>query len=139
MCSSDLKNIIGTFNPPQTVFICGEFLETLEKKEIHSGLGEILKVHAIESAESFDRLAKDYDRLWADRNVLLGYIRAALRIKQPYIEIDEFDREIRNIFNYGHSFGHAIESATHYAIPHGVAVTIGMEIDRKSTRLNSSH
>ena len=49
-------------------------------------------------------------------------------IKKYYIELDEFDRNIRNIFNYGHSFGHAIESATHFKIPHGVAVSIGMDM-----------
>ena len=124
----DTKNIVGTFNPPQTVFINAGFLDTLEEKEIHSGLGEILKVHAIEGAASFDRLAADFDRLWSERAVLLRYIRAALLIKQPYIEQDEFDRGIRNIFNYGHSFGHSIEAATHYAVPHGVAVTIGMDM-----------
>ena len=63
-----------------------------------------------------------------DQTVLLRYIRDALRIKQKYIEVDEFDRDIRNIFNYGHSFGHAIESATNFTIPHGIAVTIGMDM-----------
>jgi 3-dehydroquinate synthase len=51
-----------------------------------------------------------------------------LRIKQPFVEKDEFDRGIRRVFNYGHSFGHAIESATHYAVPHGIAVTMGMDM-----------
>ena len=59
---------------------------------------------------------------------MLRYIRDSLRIKQKYIEVDEFDRGIRNIFNYGHSFGHAIESATDFEVPHGIAVTIGMDM-----------
>ncbi len=122
------KNILGTFNPPQTIFIDAGFLDTLEAKDIHSGIGEIIKVHAIEGKSAFDRLAADFDRLFTDRKVLLKYIRAALLIKQGYIEKDEFDRGIRNIFNYGHSFGHAIESATHYAVPHGIAVTMGMDM-----------
>lgn len=122
------KNILGTFNPPQSIFIDAGFLESLDEKDIHSGVGEILKVHAIAGIAAFDRLAADFDRLFSDRAVLLKYVRAALRIKQPYIEQDEFDRGIRNIFNYGHSFGHAIESATRYAVPHGIAVTIGMDI-----------
>jgi 3-dehydroquinate synthase len=49
-----------------------------------------------------------------------------LQIKKKYIEVDEFDENIRNIFNYGHSFGHALESATNYQIPHGIAVTMGI-------------
>lgn len=44
------------------------------------------------------------------------------------IEIDEFDRGPRNVFNYGHSFGHAIESATDYTVPHGIAVGFGMDL-----------
>jgi len=49
-------------------------------------------------------------------------------MKKKIIEIDEFDRGPRNVMNYGHSFGHSIESATNYAIPHGIAVTIGMDL-----------
>ena len=122
------KNILGTFNPPQIIFIDTGFLETLEDKDIHSGVGEIIKVHAIDGIAAFDRLAADFDQLFSTREVLLRYIRAALLIKQRFIEQDEFDLGIRNIFNYGHSFGHAIESATHYAVPHGIAVTIGMDM-----------
>ena len=51
-----------------------------------------------------------------------------MEIKKSYIEIDEFDKKERQVFNYGHSFGHAIESLTNYEIPHGVAVSIGMDI-----------
>ena len=122
------KNILGTFNPPERIFVCPAFLDTLERKDILSGIGEILKVHAIEGMPAFDRLAGDYDRLLDDRTVLLAYVAEALRIKQKFIEIDEFDRGPRNIFNYGHSFGHAIESATDFGVPHGIAVTMGMDI-----------
>lgn len=122
------KNILGTFNPPQTIFIHAGFLETLEDKDIQSGVGEIIKVHAIDGIAAFDRLAADFDRLLSDQDLLLRYVRSALLIKQRFIEKDEFDRGIRNIFNYGHSFGHAIESATRYAVPHGIAVTIGMDM-----------
>lgn len=122
------KNILGTFNPPKEIFVCTAFLDTLEEKDLHSGIGEILKVHAIEGAAAFDRLAADYDALRDDRAVLLAYVRDALLIKQRFIEVDEFDKGARNIFNYGHSFGHAIESATDFGVPHGIAVTMGMDI-----------
>ncbi len=122
------KNILGTFNPPGEIIVSTAFLDTLEHKDILSGIGEILKVHAIEGALAFDELAADYDALIEERPVLLRYINRALLIKKRFIEIDEFDRNIRNIFNYGHSFGHAIESATGFAIPHGVAVSMGMDI-----------
>jgi 3-dehydroquinate synthase len=122
------KNILGTFNPPQDIFIYTGFLDTLADKDVQSGIGEIIKVHAIDGIAAFDQLAADFDLLFTDRAMLLRYIRSALLIKQRFIEQDEFDRGTRNIFNYGHSFGHAIESATHYAVPHGIAVAIGMDM-----------
>ena len=123
-----VKNILGTFLPPKKIWICPDFLNTLENKEMQSGIGEILKVHAIAGHEAFDLLKQDFSKLTSDPATLLRYIREALLIKQKYIEIDEFDQGLRNIFNYGHSFGHAIESATSFEIPHGVSVTIGMDM-----------
>jgi len=123
-----VKNILGTFNPPKNIYVHAGFLATLEDKDIHSGVGEIIKAHAIEGIAAFDQVADDFDRLFVDRSVLQSYVRVALRIKKRFIEEDEFDRSIRNVFNYGHSFGHAIESATKYGIPHGIAVTIGMDM-----------
>lgn len=122
------KNVLGTFNPPQRIFICTAFLDTLEARDVHSGVGEILKVNAIAGMEAFDRVASDFDRLFLDRSVLLKYVREALLVKQRYIEQDEFDRGIRNVFNYGHSFGHAIESVTSFVVPHGIAVSMGMDM-----------
>ena len=51
-----------------------------------------------------------------------------LVIKKGFVEKDEFDRGDRQLFNYGHSFGHAIESLTDYSIPHGIAVSYGMDM-----------
>jgi 3-dehydroquinate synthase len=123
-----VKNILGTFTPPREINISSRFLDTLPDKDIRSGIGEIIKVHAIDSAASFDELSSRYPALLDDRSVLIEYIDRALKIKKRYIETDEFDQGIRNIFNYGHSFGHAIESATDFAVPHGIAVTMGMKI-----------
>lgn len=122
------KNILGTFNPPKHIYICTNFLKSLHERELRSGLGEILKVHAIDSIAQFNALAADYDRLLDNEVLLLSYIKNSLLIKKSYIEIDEFDKGIRNIFNYGHSFGHAIEVSSDYKIPHGIAVTIGMDM-----------
>lgn len=122
------KNIVGTFNPPAEVILNTEFLGTLHATDIRSGVGEILKLHAIAGVSAFDALAGDYDRVIADPIVRDRYIRAALRIKQRFIEVDEFDCGIRNILNYGHTFGHAIESATRFAVPHGIAISMGMDI-----------
>ena len=122
------KNILGTFTPPREVFIATKFLETLDERDVRSGVGEMMKVHAIESPEAFDRIAGDYARLFTDPETMQHYVRRALEVKKSYIEPDEFDRRERQVFNYGHSFGHAIEAATDFAIPHGIAVTIGMDM-----------
>jgi 3-dehydroquinate synthase len=126
--SGKIKNIIGAFTPPNGIVIDVNFLDTLENQEILSGIGEMIKVHAIDSPESFDQIAVDYDRMIQDRSVMEKYIYNSLLIKKRLIELDEFDLGPRNVMNYGHSFGHAIESATNYAIPHGIAVTIGMDM-----------
>jgi 3-dehydroquinate synthase len=126
--SGAIKNILGTFTPPSSVVICTPVLGTLDEVDLRSGIGEMLKVHAIDGPESFDRIAADYPRLLRERELLRRYIRASLEIKRVIIEQDEFDRGPRNVMNYGHSFGHAIESATDFEVPHGIAVTIGMDL-----------
>ena len=124
----DSKNILGTFTPPKQVFIDVNFLKTLDIQAIRSGVGEMLKVHAIDGPASFDQIAQNYQSLFHDEKVLIQYIQRSLEIKKRIIEQDEFDRNIRQVMNYGHSFGHALESATNYKIPHGIAVTIGMDM-----------
>ena len=123
-----IKNIIGTFNSPSEVFISPEFLTSLHINDLKSGIGEILKVCAIDSAETFNKLINDYDSLISNKSVLEEYIKKSLLIKQKFIEVDEFDKGIRNIFNYGHSFGHALETVTDFKVPHGIAVSIGMDM-----------
>jgi len=126
--SGDVKNILGTFTPPNKVIIDVNFLKTLEEKDIFSGIGEMIKVHAINSPESFNLLSESYDQLMINPILMENFIYQSLLMKKKLIEIDEFDVGPRNVMNYGHSFGHAIETATDYAIPHGIAVTMGMDI-----------
>jgi 3-dehydroquinate synthase len=124
----DSKNLLGTFTPPNKVIIGSSFLKTLDNRDVRSGVGEMLKVHGIAGKDAFDKIAAQYNDLFLDANTMQAFIRRSLEIKKEYIEIDEFDRGQRNIFNYGHSLGHAIEAATHFAIPHGIAVTIGLDM-----------
>jgi 3-dehydroquinate synthase len=126
--SGDIKNILGTFTPPKFIVVDVDFLQTLKMKEIHSGIGEMIKVHAIDSPKSFDRIANSYEEIIVNFDSMESYIYSSLLMKKELIEIDEFDTGPRNVMNYGHSFGHAIETATNYEIPHGIAVTIGMDI-----------
>jgi 3-dehydroquinate synthase len=124
----DAKNILGTFTPPRTVTISTRFLDTLDERDVRSGVGEMLKVHAIAGPEAFAGFAAGYDAMFTDRAAMVAAIRRSLEIKKAVIEVDEFDTGPRLVFNYGHSFGHAIEAATDFAVPHGIAVTIGMDM-----------
>ena len=125
---NNVKNILGTFTPPKNVLIYSEFLKTLQLREIKSGIGEMLKVHAISGVNDFNSIKKVYKDLFTKQDIMLDKIYKSLIIKKKFIEIDEFDKGLRNIFNYGHSFGHAIERATNFKIPHGIAVSMGCDL-----------
>jgi len=122
------KNLIGNFYPPSDVFIDATFLNSLTDDDIKSGVGEILHYYLYAASFLFDELIRNYAMIISDRDLVLKHIRESLMIKISVIENDEFDRGERNKFNYGHTFGHAIESVTDYAIKHGQAVTIGMDL-----------
>lgn len=126
--SGEVKNILGTFTPPEKVVIDVDFLETIETKDVYSGLGEMIKVHAIDSPNSFNEISASYEKILSEPITMQNFIYSSLLMKKKLIEIDEFDLGPRNVMNYGHSFGHAIETATNFEIPHGIAVTIGMDI-----------
>ena len=122
------KNQVGGFYPPNKIYVDPKFLNTLPFKELQSGLGEMAHYFVVASEEDFDRYKRDYAQALVDKNVLRGVIARSLQIKKSYIEIDEYDKNERQVFNYGHSFGHAIESLTNYGIPHGIAISVGMDM-----------
>lgn len=122
------KNQVGGFYPPNKIFINTAFLDTLSLPELKSGLGEMLHYFIVSGEEDFRRFKTDYPSALTDKNVLKGLIARSLAIKKSYIEVDEFDEKERQVFNYGHTFGHAIESLTNYRIPHGIAVSYGMDM-----------
>ena len=122
------KNQVGGFYPPDSIYIDLKFLKTLSELDLKSGFGEMCHYFVIAGKDDFDRYKKEYLFARNDSNTLCKLIKRSLEIKKGYIEIDEFDKKERQIFNYGHSFGHAIESLTNYRIPHGIAVAYGMDI-----------
>jgi 3-dehydroquinate synthase len=122
------KNLLGTFNPPSEIFVYQGFLTTLSESEIRSGIGEMLHYFFTEGMELAEEVSSEFETLLTDRTQLNYFISNSLRIKKKIIEVDEFDTSIRHIFNYGHTFGHAIEAITDYAIPHGQAISIGMDL-----------
>lgn len=122
------KNQLGNFYPPVLILRYDGFLRTLSREEIRSGMGEMMHYFLISGIEDMTHISERFEAAFDRPDIMSELIRRSLEIKKEMIEIDEFDRGPRNIFNYGHSFGHAIESYTNYAIAHGIAVSFGMDI-----------
>jgi 3-dehydroquinate synthase len=122
------KNLIGTFYPPTKLYINTDFYATLSPLDYYSGVGEIIKLQLMKKngAPSVERLAETLSRCKDDPSFLAAVVEQNLAIKISYMENDEFDRGERNLLNYGHCLGHALETASQYEIPHGIAVNIGI-------------
>lgn len=125
---NDFKNQLGVFQSPKAVFTCLQFLETLPDFHMSSGYGEILKLHLTGSDWGlFTSLVSALEG-GLRNDSLQGLIKTSLNIKREIIEIDEYETDLRRVLNYGHSFGHSLESITHHEIPHGLAVAWGIDL-----------
>lgn len=122
------KNILGNFYPPIEIIIQDKFLQTLTEDDIRSGIGEIFKVHLLSGTSSVQRILQQFQMFQENGSFLNEMTYSALELKNRILEIDPLDTGLRLKMNYGHSFGHALESATHFCISHGIAVTIGLDI-----------
>ncbi len=121
------KNLVGTFHPPERVLIDPEFVKTLPADQQASGLIEAVKICFCRGAESFETHMSYGPAVHMPLPQLEGLIVNSLRAKKWFIEIDEFDKKERLLLNFGHTFGHAIEGASHFAIAHGIGVGLGIE------------
>jgi len=121
------KNLLGTFHQPKAVFIDLSFLETLPAREFTSGLAEIVKYGIIEDPDLLAALEDNAAALQGrDPALLERVVSASCRIKKGIVEIDETEKGLRRILNFGHTVGHAVEAESGYAISHGEAVAVGM-------------
>lgn len=123
------KNLVGNFHPPELIDIMPVFARTLPAEEIMGGAAEAAKICFCRGASSFktyERLAQPILTGFWDEAQLADLLRMVLEVKKWFIEIDEFDQAERRLLNFGHTWGHALESATGYSIPHGLAVALGM-------------
>ncbi len=122
------KNLIGNFHPPRYITINPRYVHTLPPIEISAGIAEGVKICFAKGEDSAISFAKSiYDwRQTDDISSLIQSIKKSLESKKAFIEIDEFDQNERQLLNYGHSFGHALESSSNYSVPHGIGVLLGM-------------
>ena len=131
------KNLVGAFHPPRAVVADIAALRTLPPRELRAGFAEVIKYGAIVDAPFLDWLDADADGLLAgDHAVLAEAIARSCAHKAAIVERDPFERGERALLNFGHTFGHAIETEQGYGgLNHGEAVAVGMVLAARLSTL----
>jgi len=120
------KNIIGTFNQPRFVICDTRLLKTLPHEELVNGFAEMVKHALISDIKLFEQLENDYSNLLhLNQPVISRHVTESIKVKASIVTADERESGIRKLLNFGHTWGHAVETLT--GISHGKAVSIGME------------
>ena len=121
------KNLVGAFHQPRLVLCDLDTLKTLPEREFRSGLAEVVKYGVIYDADLFRRIERDGDKLLArDTTMLTRVIARCCEIKAEVVGKDETESGLRQILNFGHTMGHAIEAISGYGkYLHGEAISIG--------------
>jgi len=121
------KNLVGSFHPPRAVLCDPDLLVTLPRADYVAGLAEILKAGFIVDPVILDLVAEDPEAATRpDGPHTLELIERAIRVKADVVSVDLTESSLREILNYGHTFGHAVEHVESYRRRHGEAVAIGM-------------
>lgn len=129
------KNLIGAFYQPKAVFINVNFLKTLDERQFKSGLGEVVKYGFIENSclqnnESYliNFLTENYKKILSkDILTMIELIKICISLKISVVEQDEKESGLRKILNFGHTYGHAVETITNYKkYTHGECVAEGI-------------
>ena len=123
-----IKNLVGNIYPPQQVVIDPSLAAGLSIEAKVSGLGEAVKICFAAGAEVFERYLElaDAPETFGNGPATEDLLLHVLTAKKWFIEIDEFDKKERQLLNFGHTYAHALESATGFVLPHGVAVAVGV-------------
>ena len=119
------KNLVGAFHQPRIVVADLDFFATLPRRDLVSGMAEVVKAGLIADSDLFARLESDAHVLDSP-DTLASVIAAAVAVKVAVVGEDERESGRRAILNFGHTVGHAIEAASGYELLHGEAVALGM-------------
>ncbi|PPQ84330.1 hypothetical protein CVT26_011487, partial [Gymnopilus dilepis] len=147
------KNLIGAFWQPEYIFIDAAFLETLPPREFSNGMAEVVKTAAIWDEQEFTSLESRSAEIFAAiqspstnfsgrlsrtrtpaQTLLLSIIAASISVKAHIVTIDERETGLRNLVNFGHTIGHAIEAVLTPTILHGECVAVGMVLEAEVAR-----
>ena len=128
-----VKNLVGAFFQPAAVFADVRMLETLPDRELRSGLAEAIKTGVIGDADLFEFIEENLPAvLRRETAALVEVIARCAAFKARVVEADEAERAERQILNYGHTIGHAVEAAAGFhRLTHGEAVAIGMALEAR--------
>ena len=122
------KNLIGAFSQPQAVFIDTETLTSLSPHEFSNGMVELIKHAVIADQDLFNQLTSA-KKIEQSDPLLIDIIYRSCLVKKSFVEQDEHELNKRQLLNFGHTIGHAIETIENYKISHGEAVAIGMLVE----------
>lgn len=127
---NNIKNIIGTIYHPVMVYTDVNFIKTLNEREYKNGIAEIIKYGFVCDRNFFNYIEENKKGI-REREVdkLLHIVSECARIKGRIVESDEYDTDIRQVLNFGHITGYALESISGFGLSHGEAVSIGMVIE----------
>ncbi|KAG1804281.1 EPSP synthase-domain-containing protein [Suillus variegatus] len=147
------KNLIGAFWQPEYIFIDAAFLETLPEREFSNGMAEVVKTAAIWDETEFNSLENNAQLIYnairtpstgsagrhistrsTSQSLLLSVIRGSIYVKSHIVTIDERETGLRNLVNFGHTIGHAIEAVLTPHMLHGECVSIGMMFEAEVAR-----
>ena len=130
------KNLVGAFHQPFAVLADLATLETLPRHEIVAGMAEVVKAGFIADPVILDLIEADPEAaLDPTGKVLPELIRRAVAVKAEVVAADEKESDLREILNYGHTLGHAIERRERYQWRHGAAVSVGLVFAAELARL----
>ncbi len=117
------KNLAGAFHQPSLVVCDYNTLDTLNTQTVRDGLSEVIKYGVIGNEKLFDHVAEQ--RLNFDKEYVIS---ECVKMKRDIVTQDEFDTGLRQLLNFGHTVGHAVEKCSRFAMTHGSAVAVGMSV-----------
>lgn len=129
------KNIIGAFWQPKAVIMDTDLLTSLPREHVINGFFEAVKIFLTFDNEFVHKALQYIEAGLVLDKELSELIRRAVALKAYVVEVDEFERNLRMILNFGHTVGHALEKLTHYEVLHGFAVGYGMLVEAKIAQL----
>jgi 3-dehydroquinate synthase len=135
--TSEGKNLVGVFHSPSAVIVDLDTLATLPKNELLAGFAEIVKCGFISDSGILNLIESDFEQAVDSSTARFeDLVRRSIQVKADVVAVDFKESGLREILNYGHTLGHAIELAERYKWRHGAAISIGMVFVAELAHLN---